>query len=38
MFHACKKLAGYRLVADDAPWPPGKGTRSPGRSARCCCS
>ena len=25
MFHARKKLAGYRLVADDAPWAAGQG-------------
>jgi uncharacterized protein (TIGR03083 family) len=25
MFHASKKLAGYRLVADDAPWAAGQG-------------
>jgi uncharacterized protein (TIGR03083 family) len=25
MFHARKKLAGYRLVADDAPWAAGRG-------------
>jgi uncharacterized protein (TIGR03083 family) len=25
MFHARKKLAGYRLVADDAPWAVGRG-------------
>jgi uncharacterized protein (TIGR03083 family) len=25
MFHARKKLAGYRLVADDAPWAAGDG-------------
>jgi uncharacterized protein (TIGR03083 family) len=25
MFHARKKLAGYRLVADDAPWSAGQG-------------
>jgi hypothetical protein len=25
MFHARKKLAGYRLAADDAPWAAGQG-------------
>jgi hypothetical protein len=25
MFHARKKLAGYRLVADDTPWAAGQG-------------
>jgi hypothetical protein len=25
MFHARKKLAGYRLVADDVPWAAGHG-------------
>jgi len=25
MFHARQKLAGYRLLADDAPWGAGQG-------------
>jgi hypothetical protein len=30
MFHARKKLAGYRLVADDAPWAAGQGHQISG--------
>ena len=30
MFHARKKLAGYRLVADDAPWAAGQGDEISG--------
>jgi uncharacterized protein (TIGR03083 family) len=30
MFHARKKLAGYRLVADDAPWAAGQGREISG--------
>jgi uncharacterized protein (TIGR03083 family) len=30
MFHARKKLAGYRLVADDAPWAAGQGAEISG--------
>jgi uncharacterized protein (TIGR03083 family) len=30
MFHARKKLAGYRLVADDAPWTAGQGQEISG--------
>ena len=35
MFHARKKLAGYRLVAETPRGPPGRAMRSPGPSARC---
>jgi hypothetical protein len=30
MFHARKKLAGYRLVADDVPWAAGQGRQISG--------
>jgi hypothetical protein len=30
MFHARKKLAGYRLVADDVPWAAGRGQEVSG--------
>lgn len=30
MFHAQQKLAGYRLVADDAPWAAGDGDEIAG--------
>ena len=30
MFHARKKLAGYRLVADEAPWAAGHGHQISG--------
>jgi len=30
MFHARKKLAGYRLVAEDTPWAAGRGQKVSG--------
>ena len=34
MFRARKKLAGYRLVAGDAPWSAGEGLPTTVRAAR----
>jgi hypothetical protein len=31
MFHARRKLAGYRLVADDVPWAAGQGQEVCGK-------